>query len=96
MIGIVPSTRGDALQIVIGGLIAVAVSATWRRSGKVRLDRASGGEWRVEVAIVYELVEFGAILATRRRFRNSLNLALLVFETAQRLSAIVVESTIAA
>jgi hypothetical protein len=28
---------------------------------KVRLDRASGGEWRVEVTIVDELVEFGAI-----------------------------------
>ena len=35
-------------------------------------------------------------LATRRRFREFLELALLVFETAQHLSAIVVESTIAA
>jgi hypothetical protein len=44
------------------GLIALAVI---RLRGvaveKVRLDRASEGEWGVEVAIVYELVEFGAI-----------------------------------
>ena len=40
---------------------------------KVRLDRASGGGRRVEVAIVHELVNSARSLATRRRFRNSLN-----------------------
>jgi hypothetical protein len=62
MIGIAPSTGGDAIKIVIGGLIALAVigyvASQWK---KFRLDRASGGGRRVEAAIVHEPVEFGAI-----------------------------------
>jgi hypothetical protein len=40
---------------------ASPLSATGRRVEKVRLDRASGGERRVQVAVVHELVEFGTI-----------------------------------
>jgi hypothetical protein len=62
MIGIAPATGGDALKVVIGGL---ACARRYRLRGvaveKVRLDRAYGGGWRVEVAIVHELVEFGTI-----------------------------------
>jgi glyoxylase-like metal-dependent hydrolase (beta-lactamase superfamily II) len=35
---------------------------------KVRLDRASGGGWRVEVAIINELVEFGTIPGNAQTF----------------------------
>ena len=35
---------------------------------KVRLDRASGGGRRVEVAIVHELIEFGAIPGNAQTF----------------------------
>ena len=62
MIGIAPSTGSDAIKIVIGGLIA---HRRYRLSSvavkKVRLDRASRGERRVQVTIVHELVEFGTI-----------------------------------
>ena len=69
MIGIAPSTGGDALKIVvIGGLLALALSATWRRVEKVRLDRASGGGRRVELAIVHELIEFGTIPGNAQTF----------------------------
>jgi hypothetical protein len=44
---------------------------------------------------VHERVEFGTIPRNAHTFQEFLELALLVFETAQRLSAIVVESTIA-
>jgi hypothetical protein len=61
MIGIAPATGGDALKVAIGGLIALAVIGYAASREKVRLDRASGGGRRVEVAIVHELVEFGTI-----------------------------------
>ena len=35
---------------------------------KVRLDRASEGEWRVEVAIFHELVEFCTIPGNAQTF----------------------------
>jgi NAD(P)-dependent dehydrogenase (short-subunit alcohol dehydrogenase family) len=44
------------------------LSATWRRVEKVRLDRASGGERRIEVTIVHELVEFGTIPGDAQTF----------------------------
>jgi hypothetical protein len=62
MIGIAPSTGCDTLKIAIGGLIG---GRCYRLRGvaveKVRLQHASDGGRCFEVAIVHELVEFGAI-----------------------------------
>jgi hypothetical protein len=41
---------------------------TWRRVEKVRLDRAFGGERRLEMTIVHELVEFGTIPGNAQTF----------------------------
>ena len=68
MIGIAPSTGGDALKIAVGGLIALAVVGYVVAVEKVRLDRAYGGGWRVEVAIVHEPVEFGTIPGNAQTF----------------------------
>ena len=69
MIGIAPSTGGDANQDRHWRL---DYARRYRLRGvaveKVRLDRASGGEWRVEVAIVHELVEFGTIPGNAQTF----------------------------
>ena len=50
--------------------------------------------WSV-VALVHELIELGAVLGKPQTLQEFLELALSVFEPAQRLSAITVESTIA-
>jgi hypothetical protein len=48
------------------------------------------------VALVHELIELGAIPGNAETLQEFLELALLVFEPAQCLSAIVIESAIAA
>jgi hypothetical protein len=62
MIGIAPSTGSDALKI---GHWRLDRARRYRSRGvaveKVRLDRASGGDRRLQAAIVNELVEFGTI-----------------------------------
>jgi hypothetical protein len=67
--GIGPSTGGDAIKIAIGRLDC---ARRYRLRGvaveKVRLDRPSRGEWRVEVTIVHELVEFGTIPGNAQTF----------------------------
>ena len=60
IIGIAPSTS-DALKVVIGGDRARRCRLRGVAVEKVRLDRASEGEWCVEVTIVHELVELGTI-----------------------------------
>ena len=95
MIGIAPDRRRRN-QDRHWRLDCGRLTATWRRVEKVRLDRAFGGERRLEMTIVHELVEFGTIPGNAQTFQEFLELALLVFDTAQRLSAMVVESTIAA
>ena len=49
-------------------LLRSPLSATWRRVEKVRLDRASGGQRRVEVAIVYKLIKFSTIPGNAQTF----------------------------
>jgi hypothetical protein len=61
IIGIAPSTS-DALKVVIGGDRARRCRLRGVAVEKVRLDRASGGGRRVEVAIVYKPIEFSTIL----------------------------------
>ena len=69
MIGIAPSTGGDANQDRHWRL---DYARRYRLRGvaveKVRLDRASGGGRRVEMPIIHELVEFGAIPGNAQTF----------------------------
>jgi hypothetical protein len=74
---------------------------TWQRHALIADGDARSGR-RVEaainvsaVALVHELIELGAIPGNAETLQEFLELALLVFEPAQCLSAIVIESTIA-
>ena len=64
----VPRQEATQSRSSIGGLIALAVIGYVASVEKVRLDRASGGDWRVEVTIVHELVEFGTIPGDAQTF----------------------------
>ena len=74
MIGIAPSTGGDALKIAIGGLIALAVigyvASQWKKFDEIaRMEADGASRWRSFM----NWSNSARSLATRRRFRNSLN-----------------------
>ena len=67
-----PAVRGLGTAGTRYGHVDFLLRSPYRLRGvaveKVRLDRASGGEWRVEVTIVHELVEFGTIPGNAQTF----------------------------